>query len=129
MCLLATRNDDEKVARLFAGPHERWRATYDALVARLAGLGPDVAVAPADGYVSLLRGPRRFGIVQPAGAQRLDIGIRLRGVATTARFEAAGAWSAMVTHRVRIQEARDVDSQVLAWLRWAYAAAAGEAGG
>jgi hypothetical protein len=129
MCLPATRNDDERVARLFSGPHERWRATYDALVARLASLGPDLAVAPADGYVNLLRGPRRFGIVQPAGAQRLDIGIRLRGVASTARFEAAGAWGEIVTHRVCIREAGDVDSQVFAWLRWAYAAAAGEAAG
>jgi hypothetical protein len=132
MCFPATPDDDdddEAIAMVFAGPKERWRATYDALVARLASLGPDVAIAPADGYVSLLRGTRRFGIVQPAGAQRLDIGIKLRGVATSARFEPAGTWSAMVTHRVRIKDANDVDSQVFAWLRWAYAAAAGDTGG
>jgi hypothetical protein len=130
MCLPAARDDDAKVAQLFTGPHARWRAIYDALVRRLASLGPDFAVAPADGYVSLLRGTRRFAVVQPAGAPRLDIGIKLRGVATTARFEPAGAWSEMVTHRVRIREAGDVDAQVFAWLRWAYAAAAaGEAGG
>jgi hypothetical protein len=132
MCFPAISDDDDDdnaVARIFAGPRERWRATYEALVARLASLGPDVAIEPVDGYVSLQRGTRRFGIVQPAGAQRLDIGIKLRGVATTARFEPAGTWSATVTHRVRIENGSEVDSQVFAWLKWAYAAAAADPGG
>jgi hypothetical protein len=127
MCSPATLDDDDrKIARLFACENEKWRSTYDALVDRLAGLGPDLGVVPADGHVNLLRGTRRFAVVQPCSGGHLDIGIRLRGVATTARFEAAGAWNATVTHRVRIEDAKEVDAQVLAWLRWAYAAAAGE---
>ncbi len=115
----------DPVRELFAGPNAKWRTTYDALAGRLGRLGPDVVFVPAEACVVVRRGSRAFAVVHPAGASRLDIGIRLESLAATPRFEAAGAWSATVTHRVRVQDATDVDEQLHAWLRWAYAAAAG----
>jgi hypothetical protein len=56
--------------------------------------------------------------------ERLDIGIKLKGVAPTDRLEAAGSWNAMVTHRVRITDPKQIDKEVLAWLKQAYDAAA-----
>ena len=53
----------------------------------------------------------------------MDIGIKLKGVAPTERFEAAGSWNAMVTHRVRITDPQQIDADVLAWLKQAYDAA------
>jgi hypothetical protein len=38
------------------------------------------------------------------------------------RFEAAGSWNAMVTHRIRVADSREIDDEVLSWLRSAYAA-------
>jgi len=73
--------------------------------------------------ISLLRGSKKFGIVQPSAAERLDIGIKLKGVASTGRLEAAGSWNAMVTHRVRISDPKQIDKEVLAWLKQAYDAA------
>ncbi len=78
--------------------------------------------APAKSYISLLRGEKKFGIVQ-VSVERLDIGIKLKGVAPTERFEAAGSWNAMVTHRVRITDPQQIDADVLAWLKQAYDAA------
>ena len=40
------------------------------------------------------------------------------------RFEAAGSWNAMVTHRVRITSPEQIDTQVFTWLKQAYDAAA-----
>jgi len=114
---------DDRIAKLFAGNKEKWRKTYDALIAKLAKFGADVAVAPTNTYISLLRGSEKFGIVQPSAAERLDIGIKLKGVAPAGRLEAAGSWNAMVTHRVRISDPKQIDKEVLAWLKQAYEAA------
>jgi hypothetical protein len=114
---------DERLAKLFAGKKEKWRKPYDALVTELAGFGSDVREAPTNSYISLLRGSNKFGIVQPSSVERLDIGIKLKGAEPTGKFEPAGSWQLMVTHRVRITEPAQIDKEVLAWLRKAYDAA------
>jgi len=35
-------------------------------------------------------------------------------------LELAGAWNAMVTHRVRIGDPKELDRSLLSWLRRAY---------
>jgi Domain of unknown function (DUF4287)/Domain of unknown function (DUF5655) len=115
---------DDKIAQLFAGNKEKWRKPYDALLAKLVKFGADVTVASTATYISLLRGGKKFGIVQPSAAERMDIGIKLKGVKPTDRLEAAGKWNAMVTHRVRITDPKQIDKDVLAWLKQAYDAAA-----
>ncbi|MCX6049195.1 MAG: hypothetical protein NT075_29190 [Chloroflexi bacterium] len=72
-----------------------WRKPYDVMLANVRQFGADVAVGPAKSYISLLRGEKKFGIVQ-VSAECLDIGIKLKGVAPTERLEAAGAWNAIV---------------------------------
>lgn len=113
---------DERIARLFTGDKARWREPYDDLLARVREFGPGVAVAPTDTYISILRKGKKFAIVQVTAA-RLDIGIKRKGVEPTSRFEAAGSWNSMVTHRVRITDPTQLDADVLAWLKHAYAAA------
>ncbi len=110
------------VAPIFEGDRARWRAAYDALVARVAKLGPDVRLAATPPRVRLLRGGRAFAVVEPS-PDRLDVGVALRAVAPTKRFAAAGAWDDGVTHRAGIRDASEIDAELLAWLRWAYAAA------
>jgi hypothetical protein len=73
-------------------------------------------------YINVCRGTKKFAIVQTQ-ADRLDIGIKLKGVKPTERFQAAGSWNAMVTHRVRISDSKEIDKDVLAWLKQAYDAA------
>jgi hypothetical protein len=109
---------------LFAGNKEQWRKPYDALLTKVSKFGKDVSVSSTDTYISLLRGSKKFGIVQPSAAERLDIGIKLKGVKPTDRLEAAGKWNAMVTHRVRITDLKQIDKEVIAWLKQAYEAAA-----
>lgn len=113
---------DQRVARFVTGDKARWREPYDDLLAKVREFGPGVAVAPTDSYISILRKGKKFAIVQVTAA-RLDIGIKRKGVEPTERFEAAGAWNSMVTHRVRISDPSQLDDDVLAWLKHAYDAA------
>jgi len=114
---------EDGVAAHFAGKKADWRKPYDALAAKVTKFGNDVEIAPGKTYISLVRGAKKFGIVQVT-AERMDVGIKLKGVPPTDRLEAAGSWNAMVTHRVRIGDAKQIDNDVLAWLKQAYAAAA-----
>jgi hypothetical protein len=117
-----TRPDDP-IAAHFTGKKGGWREPYEALAARIVAFGSDVEIAPAKSYINLVRGFRKFGIVQISAADRMDIGIKRKGVEPTDRFEAAGSWNAMVTHRVRITDPVQIDAEVLAWLKLAYDAA------
>ncbi len=111
---------EEAIAKLFAGKKEKWRKPYDTLAAKLSKFGKDVSVGTTSSYISLLRDGKKFGIVMPSSAERLDLGIKFKGVKPTTRLESAGTWQNMVTHRVRIHDPKEIDKEVLAWLKQAY---------
>jgi hypothetical protein len=77
-------------------------------------------VAPAASYLGLRKAGKKFAIVQVT-TERLDIGIKLKDAPASGRLESAGRWNAMVTHRVRIHTEREIDREVLGWLKRAYA--------
>jgi len=111
---------DEAIAKLFAGKKEKWRGAYAALAAKLIKFGADVTMSSTSTYINLLRKGKKFGIVMPASAERLDIGIKFKGIAPTRRLEVSGTWHTMVTHRVRITDPKQIDKELLAWLKQAY---------
>ena len=111
---------DEKVDRHFGGKKSGWRPAYDGLIEKVTALGPDADVLPGATYLSLRRGGKKFAIVQVT-AQRLDVGIKLKDVQAHERLEAAGTWNSMVTHRVRVHRAAEIDERLLGWLERAYA--------
>ena len=102
---------------------ESLRPVVDAVLAAVRSLGPDVEEAPKKGYLSLRRATQ-FATVHPSTKTRVDLGLKLRGVEPGGRLEAAGSWNAMVTHRVRLEDATGVDGAVRAWLARAYEGAA-----
>jgi Domain of unknown function (DUF4287)/Domain of unknown function (DUF5655) len=114
---------EEKLGMLFAGKKEHWRAPSEALIAQARRFGPDFDAKAGGTYINLLRAGKKFSILQPSAANRLDLGIKLKGVAPVGRFEAAGSWNAMVTHRVRIENPDQIDREVVSWLKRAYNAA------
>lgn len=111
---------DQRIDAHFTGNKAHWRPAYDDLIAHAGQFGTDFRLAPTKSYISLLRGGKKFAIVDPATADRLDIGIKLKGVEPGGRLSPAGSWNIMVTHRVRIAHPSEIDSEVLAWLRQAY---------
>ena len=114
---------ETKLDKLFSGPRQAWRHVGDKVIMKVSGFGADVAVQVGETYVSLVRGKKKFAILQPSSAQRLYIGIKLKGRPAAGRFETSGAWNAMVTHRVGITAPQEIDLEMMSWLRNAYDAA------
>ena len=76
------------IAAHFAGKKAVWREPYDVLMAAITEFGTDRT--GAESYISLLRGEKKFGIVQ-VSTKRMDIGIKRKDVAPArAGLEAAG---------------------------------------
>lgn len=112
-------NKDDQIARHFRGRRSGWRRPYDGLIAKVNKFGSDVAVSPTSTYISLLRKKKKFAILQVT-TDRMDIGIKLKGVPPKGRLEEAGRWSAMVTHCVRINDPEQIDPTLISWLHQAY---------
>ncbi len=110
---------EQGISRHFSGARSHWRKPYDQLVRKIEKFGPDVRLAPTNSYISLLRNDRKFGVLQVI-SERLDVGIKLKGAPAAGRFEKAGTWNNLVTHRVRVNDPKQIDAQVMSWLRQAY---------
>ena len=111
--------DVDLVGSQYSGAKAGLRPIYDAIINVATSLGPDVEVAPKKTYVSLRRS-KQFALIQPSTRDRVDVGINLKGEPATARLEASGSFNAMVSHRVRISDKRDVDAALKRWLKKAY---------
>lgn len=103
----------------FKGEKEKWRTVYQSLLRKVNSFGKDVTTDPVVSYISVLRGKRKFALIQITN-DRMDIGIKLKGQADTNRFELAGNWNAMMTHRVSIISSKELDKELYTWLQKAY---------
>lgn len=115
-------DDDDLIAAQFAGPKAELKPIYDKLVGLVKKLGDGAELAPKKSYVSL-RHNKQFGLIQPTTKTRVDLGLVLKGKAPAGRLEASGSFNSMVTHRVRLESADQVDGEVKAWLKEAFDAA------
>ncbi|MCB2154055.1 DUF4287 domain-containing protein [bacterium] len=110
---------DDLIAGQYSGKKADLRPIYEKLIKEIRKFGKDVEIAPKKSYVSLRRS-KQFGLIQPSTATRIDVGINLPGKAPTDRLEASGSFNAMVSHRVRIATEKDIDKELLGWIKEAY---------
>ena len=110
---------DSLVDQQYAKTKEHLKPIYDKLVKQVSKFGKDVELAPKKSYVSLRRS-KQFALVQPSTKTRVDIGINLKGKTPTDRLEASGSFNAMVSHRVRITDIKQIDKELIGWLKEAY---------
>lgn len=131
MAIVATFKEqpsaESRLTKQLSGAKAHWAPAYESLLATVREFG-EVGVEPTDTYVSLTK-PKapgkpaaKFAIVA-FSADRLDLGIKLKGADATDRFEAAGSWNSMVTHRLRVGDPAQIDAEAVDWLRRAYEAA------
>ena len=112
------KTDDDLVDNQYSGK-EDLRPIYNALIDAVNQFGDDVVIAPKKAYVSLRRN-KQFGLVQPSTKTRVDVGINLSDVAADGRLEKSGSFNSMVSHRVRLSSADEVNDELIGWLRQAY---------
>lgn len=113
---------DDLIGGQYAGAKAGLKPIYETLVKAIDAFGKDVEWAPKKAYVSVRRA-KQFAIIQPSTATRVDIGINLKGEKPTDRLEKSGSFNAMVSHRVRLADVKEVDKQLIGWLKQAYDAA------
>jgi len=98
---------------------ENLRPLYDQLAKIINGFGKDVEFAPKKAYVSVKR-KKQFAIIQPSTKTRLDLGLNLKAVEPQGKLESAGSWNSMCTHRIRLEDSKQIDQSVKAALKKAY---------
>jgi len=113
---------DALVDAQYADAKAGLKPIYDALIAAIGKFGSDIEVSPKKTYVSLRRS-KQFALIQPSTATRVDVGINLKGEPAKGRLEESGSFNAMVSHRVRVESVKDVNAELIGWLKKAYAGA------
>jgi predicted transport protein len=109
---------EDLVGQQYKGKDEL-KLMYDKLVKELEKFGKDVEFAPKKAYVSIRR-KKQFALIQPSTKTRLDVGINLKGVPAKGKLEVSGSFNAMCSHRVRLDALKDIDSELIGWLKKAY---------
>lgn len=110
---------DNLVETQYKGDKAGLRPIYEAIIKTVSAFGRDVEISPKKTYVSLRR-KKQFALIQASTKERIDVGINLKGLAPDGRLEKSGSFNAMVTHRVRISNKKDVNSELKQWLQQAY---------
>lgn len=110
--------EDDLVAAQYQGK-ESLLPIYKALISFVETLGEDVTITPKKGSVSIIR-KRQFILIKPATKSRIDLGFKLKDVPTTERLENSGPFGTMCTHRVRLSDVSEVDSELKDWIQQAY---------
>ena len=112
-------NVEEPLSRLFAGERGRWRPVYDAVAQRIDHFGNDIAIHPTKKFVAFQRHRRKFAALA-FDATHCDIGLRRVGRDESEPFVACEEWIPGITHRAPILSHRDVNEELVNWLRRAY---------
>ncbi len=101
---------------------ENLRPIYERFKTETLKIGDDITVVPKKTTVSFVR-KKQFALFKPATKTRVDLGLKLKDHEITDRLENSGPFGSMCTHRVRIEQADEIDSELLDWIKQAYESA------
>jgi predicted transport protein len=111
---------DQVLDGLYTGPKAALRPIHDKLLLELRQLG-DFEEAPKKTYVSYRR-KKQFAMIGPATNTRVEVGLNMKGLEATNRLEALPAGQ-MCNYKVKLTDVKEVDAELLAWIKTAYEAA------
>jgi predicted transport protein len=111
-------DEDVLITEQYKGK-EDIKAWYDELIKKVKGIGTEVELSPKKAYVSLRR-KKQYAIIQPSTKTRIDIGLNIKNTEPTGKLEAAGSWNTMCSHRIKIEDAKDINTDVVNWIKQAY---------
>lgn len=114
----SAESEEQLVVDQYKGK-ENLKPIYEKLLMEISKLGKDVEVAPKKAAVSFRR-KRQFALVQPSTKTRVDLGLKIKDKDFEGRLEASGPFGLMCSHRVKLSDPRDVDKEVLGWIKEAY---------
>jgi predicted transport protein len=110
-------NPADLITKQYQGK-EHFMPLYDKLISEIKRFGDDFAIAPKIAYVSLRR-KKQFATLQAATKTRFEIGINLKGQEPKGKLEAEKP-NSMCSHKIKIADIREIDEEVLSWIKAAY---------
>lgn len=119
--LEAGNQDQDMVDALYQGKKAHLRPVYEALIRRGSAIGKDVETVICKTYTSL-RAKSQFAIVAPRTNSAVDLELAMPpGTPASERLEAFASSYPKFTHRIRLSEPAQVDTEVMAALEAAFA--------
>ncbi len=92
---------------------------YEKLLEVIKPFGNDITITPKKGSVSIIR-KRQFILIKPATKTRIDLGLKLKDKPTTDRLGDSGPFGTMCTHRVQLTSTKEIDADLINWMKEAY---------
>lgn len=108
---------DDLIIKQYHGK-EHFKPIYDKLISEIEVFGNDIEISPKNNYVSLRR-KKQFAILNPATKTRFEIGVNLKGQEPKGQLEAEKP-NSMCSHKIIIADIKDIDKEVLEWIKTAY---------
>lgn len=115
----AKATGSDPIDDIYSGKKAGLKPLHDTLITTITTFGNDIEVALKKGYVSVRR-KKQFAMLQPTTVSRIDVGLILKDAPTIGRLESASGLNAMFTHRIRVSNIKDIDEQLITWLKQAY---------
>lgn len=108
------------LAEIYTGAKAALRPIHERLMEAIAEFGA-FEIVPKKGYVSLRR-KKQFVMLKPATNTRFEVGLNVKGLEITDRLKAMPI-GAMCNYKVNLTDVREVDAELIAWIRQAYESA------
>jgi len=113
-------SSEEVLDGLYTGPKAAPRPIDDKVLLAMQKFGA-FEEAPKKTYVSYRR-KKQFAMVGPATNTRVEVGLNIKGLPANARLLDQGAGK-MCNYVVRLTDSKEVDAELIGWIRSAYDAA------
>ena len=111
------KSDDAVLDEIYSGAKTGFRPIHEKLINEINKFG-DHEVVPKKGYVSLRR-KKQFAMIGPKTNTRFEVGINAKDFKKHARLLEQPKGS-MCNYVVNLTDVKEVDSDLIAWLKSAY---------
>jgi hypothetical protein len=111
------KSTDAVLDEIYTGAKAAQRPIHEALMKHIGKFG-EFEVAPKKGYVSLRR-RKQFAMIGPKTNTRFEVGINAQGFKKHDRL-AEQPKGSMCNYIVSLTDAKEVDAELIAWIKSAY---------
>ena len=111
------RSMEAVLDEIYTGPKAGFRPIHEKLLKEINKFG-EFEIAPKKGYVSLRR-KKQFAMIGPKTNTRFEVGINAKDFKKNPRLLEQPKGS-MCNYIVNLTDAREVDAELIAWLKSAY---------
>jgi hypothetical protein len=111
------KSGDQVLDEIYTGAKAHMRPIHEKLMKEITKFG-EFEVAPKKGYVSLRR-KKQFVMIGPKTNTRFEVGINAKDLRKNPRLLEQPKGS-MCNYIVSVTDAREVDSELVAWIKSAY---------